>query len=253
MIAINIVGTLSPHSHPQIVNAAHQAIADLPRQIQAVLSPYKVLVGRRATDIKPQFANLKIRGHKNNFRHNHASMSPSRKEILVAQESLDSTGTYYRAVPRNRYHSFMHELGHAFDYNGTTKPTKSSRQEFIDAYKADIQRVKTLKDSDRSWDLQEKFSYFFDRQSFSIGRQQKLESALDEVFAEAFAYIVGGRNIDYDNREYQRDHEAVFRNCYALVEKIIREVAPDFEAFPERKRIYPKVKQADKVKTISLA
>jgi len=253
MITIHIVGALSATSHPQIVNAAHQAVNDLPPEIQQALSAYKILVGRRIIDIKPEFADILPRGHVRNFRHTSAVMLPTRKEILVAQEALNKAATNYLPISRNRYHCYMHELGHSFDFDGETIATKSSRQEFKEAFKADLLRVKTLDDYERSWDLQEKFSYFFDRQSSGLGRQQRLDSARDEVFAEAFAFIVGGKNIDYDGGAYQRDHQAVFANCYKVVEEMIREVAPDFEALPTRKRFFPKIKEGAKVTQATLA
>lgn len=232
---ISVVGKLSSSHQPYLLAAAQQAVADLPAPIRKILNATVIVLARRLIDINPSLTDEMARGWRGKtFDFSEAYHDMYRGLIGLAQEHRDSSHGRYVCVRRNQYHALLHEIGHAFDI--AMKSRVSSSAAMRQAYELDIAALDSLDTAERDAVIED-LDYFLTTSRFG-GSQPSEEAARKEVFAEAFADIIGGlQNCDAVFDAPRR--QSRFAHCYAVIEEFILKIAPDAKLYPAHDRSYP--------------
>jgi hypothetical protein len=167
--AIEFVGEVSEAFRGRV----ERAYADLPERMRRLLAEagYRVVVGRRLSEYRPDLASVRPRGWPEGRTWDDADCYHDRERLEAAVFELSRGGPSYRAAGALR-----HEIGHAIDaiLGGSPGEEASRSRAFREAYDAD---VAAIPEADR-----DRLAYYL----------QRGDAGRSEAFAEMFGSIYGG-------------------------------------------------------------
>lgn len=231
-----IRGQLSRIYQPYVYQAVLQGLEDMPLGIIRLLinSGVTTYIAKRMTDIDPSAAYEKARGWEGKAEECASAMYCwNTKRIMMSQEVRVNQVPAYEPAPGNKYIAYLHEVGHAVDDAGNY----SRSDKMLMAYESDINKLIAM-DTNQQKKLIQSHRYYFSK--LNGGTQTLSMYAREEVFAEAFAHILGG--MFNGDAEPAFEHKRVFAHCYTEVEAVIRAIAPDAVLYPKHLRSYDRIK-----------
>lgn len=140
---------------------------------------YDIHIGKRLSQVDESLKGVRPRGWDPGSTWDEADgmVNTKLKRVIIAEESQDFGGFWYKAGKERRKQVFFHEFGHAVD---ESYDHFSESKSFIKAYNKDVKRIMNSGDADNL--------HYFLQEGYS-GKQ--------ETFAQLFANIIG--DVDYQD------------------------------------------------------